>query len=725
MFTSVLLGSLLIWVFQDAEQEPVPEPVDLPAVMAQARQQFLRGEFLEATNTLKPAVDQDMGSAMLLSADAFYGLQTLGNLRKAKRLYLRCIYEDENIPFPDHSYYQLSQIYLLESDLARQEGDRYKARELDIEADFYLGQLLKRHPRSFYTNLALDARFNYSLSSNNYKMVLKRARDIWDLSTDPNLLTRVEPIIFIEQDPFNETIQAIEDTFSRHQETIGIVPELMHAYARKFEDSGELTRASELYMLATSLWPDAESGADALLRLAELHRQFQDWPGATFLYVSVMDQNPGTPAEARAALGLVEMLERGQIYHFTATRHRFTGQNEHVAEELYERPLVYRDLIDLIRFSQLPTSVRAEYSYKLALFESQFGNLEQSLLIMRNLLDDYSRGPFVGLYRDFYEKLLFTTIDSKYNKGMYWDLDRIYQDHRQYLAFTTQTRYPHTIAKAYLALNLPSSAMKVYENMWNYKASISGFDLAFEAPFIDSLELLNHMRKDTRLDIRLKGYNQLYGSSDRFKDRYLYYLTLYESRNLPSEEFLENAQKRSLTIQTTYDARRLRRIAVIAQQSALGTIEKTRADGLSGEEKQDLFRQAGIYYALTDSLYKKARAWPEVLKELPGFWKEAELYEADRLFTLGNYYEAEKRYRSILANESFDHPDRDWSYLQIARLHELKGDLKPGLRIYGQIAYSADPDSSPWQAYAARRLAAIASKKNLEETEKELQLGEF
>lgn len=724
MFTSIFFGSLMIWMFQDAE-EPAPEPIDVPALMAQGREAFLHGHYKEAVEILKPAVDENIGEAMLLAADSYYGLQTFGALRRAKRLYLRCIYEDDDIPFPDHSYYQLSKIYLLESDRAFDEGDRYKSRELDVEADFYLGQLLKRHPGSFYRDQALDARFNFSLSANDYKTVLERAREIWNLSTDPNLLSRVEPIIFIEQEPFNETITSIEDTYSRHEEMISIVPDLMHVYATRFEEAGALARASELYLLSHSLWPQKESGADSLLRLADLHRRLEDWSGASFLYVTVMDQHQGTRAEARAALGLVQMLEAGNIYEFKASRFTYSSQNDLLGEESVETPLVYRDLIELIRFSQIQPSVRAEYSYKLALMESQFGNLEQALLIMRNLLDDYDRGPFVGLYRNFYEKLLFTTIDRKFARGLYWDLDRVYQDHRQFLAFTTQTKYPHTIARAYLALNLPSSAIKVYDNMWSYKASISGFDLAFEAPFIDSLELYNYMRDDGVLKDRLDSYNQLYGTSDRFRDRYLYLLTLYESRNSPGPEFLEKAGKYPLEIKTTYDARRLRRIALVAQQVALGALEQTSGEGLSSDEKRTLFKQAADHYALADDLYKKAKAWVPVKDQLIGFWKDAELYQADRLFSLGNYYEAERRYRGILADETFDDPDRDWSFLQIARLHELKGDRKPSLRIYGQIAYSGDPNSSPWQAYASRRLSAIASKRNLEETEKELQLGEF
>ena len=178
----------------------------------------------------------------------------------------------------------------------------------------------------------------------------------------------------------------------------------------------------------------------------------------------------------------------------------------------------------------------------------------------------------------------------------------------------------------------------------------------------------------------------------------LYLKTMYDSRTMDGPTFLEEAKKASLKIKSIHDAKRLRRIAVIAQEE--------------GE------------LGLSDELYAEVKRWRPITSQLPELWREAELYQADRIYSLGNYFEADKRYREILANEAFSHSDRDWAYLQVARLYELKGKLKPSLRIYGQIAYSAGENSLPWQTYAASRLAAIATNKQMDQI-KELLSGEF
>ena len=682
MVLSTILITLMF--FQDEEVIPEPEPltpVQIGQIMEQAKTAFNAQDFQKAIYTLQPAVDQYIGEAMLLAADANYGLHTPRSLRRARTLYERCIYEDNKIPFSDHSQYQAAQIYFWEAERAREEGDDFHAARMEEEADFYLSRLIRTKPNSYYRDLALDAMLNLAVNSGNFDKVMRRVDMIWSTSTDPWLLTRAEPFTFIQQEPFNASLAQLSDTYARHESSIHLVPELMTNYAQAFEDAGDLAKASELFLLNYNLWPKQDDGASSLLRLADLHRRQQDWEGAAFLYERIMEDYAEDLPEARAALGLALMVESGNIFDI----------------EVNKVKLSYPDLIEKIRFSLLPVAERAQFSYKLALFQSRFGNLEQALLVMRNLLDEYQRGPYVGLYRDFYEKLLFRTVEKRYDRGLYWDLDRLYRQHRQLLAFTTQTRYPDLVAKAYLALDLPTSAMQVYEAMWDYKRSLSGFDLAFEEPFNDYLFLLNYMRKDDRLRSRLSEYNDLYTNRDRFFDRYHLVRTLYDSRTMEPEAFLEQVDTGQL--QSIFDARRLRRIAIIAQ------------------ENND--------FDLADDLYARALQWRPMKQDLPGFWQEARLYQADRTFSLGNYFDAETKYRAIYSSEDFPHTERDWAYLQIARLHELKGEVKPSVRIYGQIAYSPAEHSEAYRVFATRRLAAIAAIRQLDDTEKELELGSF
>lgn len=667
---------------QDGEV-PAPEPIiyDYDAVMAAGKTAFRAADYQAVVDALDPAVRDGRGPAMLLAADAHFALGTPRDIAKATLLYERSLYEDTTTPFADHSYYQLASIYLDESERARQEGKRFEAREQAAEADFYLSRLVKKYPESFYRDRALNKLLDLTLSRRNYPKLNEYARLIWDTSVDAGMLNRVEPIIFLEDNREEPDPAAVEEAWQRHKDMIRQVPELLSGYALLFDQIGDARRASELYLLAYNLWPDLEDGATSLRRLADLHKKLREWDNAAFLYARIIEDNPGTEAEAYAWIGAAEMMERGYISTFRANK----------------QDLTYLNLVEQIRTSVLDDAVRAAWSFKLANYEAAFGSVDRALQIMRNLVAEYERGAFVGLYRGFYQSLLFTTLERRFDEGDYWALDSLYSDHQGLLAFTTESRYPHMVAKAYVALDLPSSAIQVYENMWNYKDSIRGFDLAFEAPLTDYLELLNHMRKDTKLNGRLQEYIRVYREDGRFADRLLYVRTLWESRNLSPEAFLAKAAEHGFPLETAYHARRMRRVAVTAQ------------------ELPD--------YTLADDLYEAMRRYAEGKPEHEDILLEAELYQADRLYFLGNYFEAERRFRSILNDTRFADRDRDWAYLQIARLHELKGEMRQALRIYGQLAYAPDPESRPWAVFSQQRLVSIANQKKLDELER--TLGEF
>jgi tetratricopeptide (TPR) repeat protein len=250
-----------------------------------------------------------------------------------------------------------------------------------------------------------------------------------------------------------------------------------------------------------------------------------------------------------------------------------------------------------------------------------------------------------------------------------------------------------------MALNLPASAIQVFENMWGYKQSISGFDLAFEEPLTEYLLLLDTLRRDDRLAGRLTDYAGLYQPRGRYLDRFLFVRTRHESRTMAPEEFLERARLLPVTVNSLYDARRLRLMAVVAQEQ--------------GDE------------ALAEKIFEAALAWPPLEQELGVLMREARLFQADRFYEIGNYYAAEKRYQQILADDRFDSSDRDWAYLQSARLHELKGELKTSMRIYGQIAYAPDENSLPLATFSKQRMMSIAADKTLSEAEKEVGLGAY
>ncbi|CAM2066076.1 hypothetical protein SCOR_11910 [Sulfidibacter corallicola] len=681
-----LTTPLMLWVlllFQEPTIAPRLGPAELDQLLALGKEAYLAGNYRETVDILEPAVAADHGLAMLLSADAWYALQTPEAFKKSRFLYERCIYEDDSIPFADHSYVRLARIYIQESELAASENRNYDAVAYREEALFYLSRMLHKFPESYFRDEVLAEIFDLATEGRDFDQVSKTAERIWAESVDEHLLTRAEPIMFIRQDPFPDDPAALAATFDRHADFIRGFPELLFAYAARFEELGDLARSAELYLDIINLWPNREDSAQSLLALADLNRRLGHYESAAFLYGLVMLDHPHGEAGSQAILEVAEMMARGQVREF----------------EVDSRPYTYAELVDTIRHSRLDPVVRARYNFQVALLEAGFGNVETALIILRNLVADYDRGPYAGLYRTFYEQLLYTTIDSRFDAGDDWALDRIYTQHRQTLAFTTEVRYPRKVAEAYLRLDLPSSALQVYENMWNFKQSITGFELAFEEPLTDYLMLLNQMRRDEKLSFRLTEYAGLYGPSDRFHPQYLFVKTMYESRSMEPEAFLDQVEENPIPVRNIYEARRVRRAAVMAQEA----------------ERPEL----------AESLYQTAAKWPELETALPVLWREGRLFEADRLFSLGNYNDSRNAYEAILADMRYDGADRDWAYLQIARLFELDGSIKQSLRIYGQIVYSEDKDSVPYTLFAERRLKSLAAAKVLEAKEEELFGGTF
>ncbi|CAM2006490.1 tetratricopeptide repeat protein [Acanthopleuribacter pedis] len=680
--SAFLIPLMWLLLFQE-EKPPPPPPVDPEPLLAQARQTYLRGEFSETIDILKPAVRINHGLSMLLSADAYYALQTPESFKKARFLYERSIYEDDTIPFADHSYYRLAQIYIANAAEADDKGRAYDATTYREEAGFFLTQMLKKYPDSYFRDQALNSVYEVARDMRRYRQFKSAAELIWARSTDLDLLIRAEPVMFIEQRPPPRDVAALTDTYTRHADTIHLFPELMFAYADRFEALNDLAKAGELYLDIINLWPQREDSPTSLLRLAEINRRQGFYEAAGFLCRYIVEAYPNSDEAELALLAGLEMMDRRQIRDFVTPSHQWT----------------YAELLEAVRHSGLDDPIRARYSYQLAVMEAMFGNLEKGLLIMANLVAEYQRGPFSGLYRNAYQNLLFQTIDDYHAAGNYWGLDRIYNKHRPLLAFTTEVRYPEKIADAYLKLNLPSSALLVYDNMWNFKQSITGFELAFEPALTEYLKLLDIMRMDEKLTLRMAEYADIYSERDRFYPQYQFVEMELNARRVDGETLLEPYTEEPFVIGNIWDARRLRRLALVAQE----------------EEKKNL----------ADRLYATARRRPSLREDLPILLREAELYYADRLFELADYNGARDQYERILVDQQYDASDRDWAYLQIARLFELEGKRKQSLRIYGQIAWSPDADSVPYSLFAKRRLDSLAANKTINQMEKELEGGQF
>jgi tetratricopeptide (TPR) repeat protein len=201
-------------------------------VLAVARQAFGAKDYAQTDTLLQSLVADGHGEAMMLAADANFALATPRSLRRAINLYERCLYEDSSIPFPDHSYHQLAQIYLLQSQQARDQGQLYEAREMASEATFYLSRLIKKYPDSYYRDTSLNALLDQALERHKYEDVRRWAQTIWSSATDSRLLSRVEPIVFINQEPFNASLAELRETYARHPDFIHRSRNLLLEYAK-------------------------------------------------------------------------------------------------------------------------------------------------------------------------------------------------------------------------------------------------------------------------------------------------------------------------------------------------------------------------------------------------------------------------------------------------------------------------------------------------------------
>jgi hypothetical protein len=677
-----LLLALPLWAFQDQVPAPRPEPPSreeiLQQLLPQARQAFLESAFERTIEILEPGIRQGIGEALLLAADANYAIDTPESLEQARQLYERCLYEDTSIPFPDHSYFQLGQIFLDKLERAGRDNASEDMRFFKEEASFYLGQLIRKYPGSYYGEQALLQLYELARLTRDFDKMRELAGNIWDTAQDVNNLLVAEPYAYIELDPIPQDLTELRDVYRRHSNAIRFHPYLLLKYAERFEQLGDAQEAVLRYQETVNLYGDIDEGAQGLLKLADLHRTLGQGDAAAFLYGRLVDRDPYSREAAETMLRVARMMEAGEATSFSAAGQEWS----------------YADLVERIRNSNLPEDIRAAYSFRVAQQQALVGSVEKALLILRSLQQEYETGAFAGLYRSFYVALLFATVESYYNQGRDWDLHRIYEDHLQVLAFTPQARFPHLVAKAYKRMDLPASALDVYERMWRYKQSVSGFDLAYETPLTDSLQLLNDLRRDDQLRFRILDYEKLYSARDLQWERFNYIKTIYESRTAPDPaEYVRTFREDPIQIDTIWDARRLRRIAVMAQEE--GELD------------------------IADSHYEEAKRWPQTRQELPILWREAELYQTDRTYMLGNYFEAANRYRTILNDETYNDDDRDWAYLQLARLFELDGQERQSLRIYGQIAYAEDPNSSAYASFARIRLSNMAHQKVLAAKERE------
>jgi hypothetical protein len=371
----------------------------------------------------------------------------------------------------------------------------------------------------------------------------------------------------------------------------------------------------------------------------------------------------------RVLVGLADLMSQGHLDEVT----------------LQGKSYQYGEVLELIRFSDLPVLERAPFSYRQGLLQALTDPPARALLTLRQLVEEYPEGANAQLYQETYEQLLYQTVTDFFEAERYWDMDQIYMLHRRFLENNLDTRYAHMMARAYLALGLTAPAREVFEALWQVKQKTEGFELAYERPFIDYLLLLNDLLLDDLLKTRLAFYEQTYGFEGRFPSELLYVLSDYELRTLPAEEVVLKAKERPLFLKNRYDAKRLQVLLIAAQ------------------EAQDLM----FAYAL----FTNAANWPQLSQWLPELTQVAEIHMADTLFRSGNYQEAETRYRRIQQDDSVPLEDRIWADLQVARLLELKGASRLSLPLYGRVLFNETEAPDFYRQFARRRLHALSWEK--------------
>lgn len=652
----------------EAEPEVVPVETRSPEeLMAAAKEAFRARDFETCVQTLKTLVDVKDPPAMILSSDALYAKGSPEDLVKAQELYFRVIYELDEAPHRDHCYVRIAQIYMEQNN--------------PFEAKLYFRQATKKFPDSPYMPEANLALFEIAERERNYRELKKWAQRIEGLPGFEDEKERVRYVSTIEAKRKVWDGEELENLYQANRLRVIRFPDLLARYAERMEQAGNGMAAKQVYLDLVNFHPEHSRKGAALLALGDFEKANGKIESAVFLYRSIMEDMPGTFHAARTMIRMADLFAQGDVLEF----------------EMNGKQWGYSDFLTAIRFSRLEPSERAPFVYRQALLQAVSDPPDKALLTLRQLTHEYPEGPFAVLYRDSYRELLHHAILNFYRLKRYWDLDQLYQKHHYFLEHSTETQYPHMMAKAYLEMGLTAPARDVFEALWREKESIKGFELAFEEPFVDYFMLLNDLRLDDFLESRLPEYETYYGNEGRFYDRFLVAQTGYEHRQLDPLEVVARAKTRPLFKASEEDAQRLQYLTLAAQAA------------------QD--------WAYADQLFKEVLGWPELTTMRPFLVRAAKIFDADYQFRIGNYFAARRKYLTLRIDQALLPEERVWADLQLARLYEMNEQPTKSMELYAQIALNLVPGTEGYALFAKRRMEALAFDSQYHKSRRGAKLG--
>ncbi|PIE02866.1 MAG: hypothetical protein CSA81_05025 [Acidobacteria bacterium] len=672
--------ALCVPVFQDNSESATksmaqgtatqPVTVEHPAkspeeMMDLAKKAYLDRRFEDCIAELQPLFLQKIPEAMMLTADAWYAKGGPEGLSTAQGIYFRLIYEIPDVPFKDHAYFRIAEIY-------KEQGNPF-------EAKLYYRQAVKKFPQSLYVDEMLLNLFKIAENTRNLSDLKKWGETLANNDRNPRNRIYAEYISYIFQNTRKWEPGKLRETFDNNKDRIVRIPAVLQEYAARFKELGLIEEAKEANLSIVNNHSGVKEEAEALLEVAYFEKLKGNFKAAVFLYRLIIEQGKDKMAEAKAMIQLADLMAEGHLEFFDSMGKKWS----------------YSDLLTAIRFSSLKAKERAPFIYRQALLQASSYSPARALLTLRQLISEYKEGPYSALYRDSYKELLHHTILNFYRSERYWELDAIYQIHKNFLEHSTETQYPHMVAKALVEMGLTAPARKVYDAMWREKERVEGFELAFEEPFMDYFMLLNDLRLDDYLKPRLKKYEETSRNEGRYYNRFLLVQTAYESRTEEPLEVVKKAKGRKLFTEDRYDARRLQLLTLAAQ------------------EAQD--------WQYAEELFQAALKWTELNELNPVFARSARIYDADYEFRTGNYYSARKKYLKLRVDPDLDDEERIWADLQLARLYEMQGELKKSLELYGQVALNSIPETEGYASFARRRLSALAFRVEIPE---EVMLGQ-
>ncbi|MCB1052791.1 MAG: hypothetical protein KDC71_19470 [Acidobacteria bacterium] len=632
--------------------------------LAQAKVAYQAEDYQGVIDLLGGQVQSDPASVILL-ADAYFARAEAQDFAAAEPLYLRAIYELEDNPYPDHCYFRLARIYL--------------AWDRNEDAQLYFSQLWKKYPKSTYVGESLRELAFMAQSEGNYDKVVS-----WALELLRSQATQTEKDAFAAFGPMLSsgtpgpgTLQAL---YQAHRGFILGIPPLAFRYAQWFQQLGDLKSAREIALHILNVYPRWKDSNTLSLDLLRWERA-AGYPAATrFLSLQILANQPAPAIKAQIYQILLEEVQSGTI--------QMGG----------ERPLPdYSEMAEFVIQFHPDDEVSNHFRYLQALTRGFFSEPLEGLTILRDLSEDQKLGAYSGLFRNHYHVLTHLLIDRADAAQQPQMIEAIYLRTKGYFENTVNTNYLQKVQRALEATGHLNRSLELYQAAWETKVTRSGFDLAFEPLLTQSLQFFDQLRLDTALARRLPQYEKIYGKRGKYLDQYRLIQTKHQLRSLPVEDLKKLFEADGLINQTRFDLQRLEWIELFGLEQGL-----------------DL---------LVDRCHAQMLAYPKLQADFPAIPNRIQAVRADRSFAVGNYRAAQTAYQKIMTNTQYSLEDQAWAQLQLARLYELEADHKTALRLYGQILYM-QCDHVEWiQAFAARRMDAIAYWRQSQELKGALNLG--